>query len=305
MDGIINILKPPGMTSHDVVLYIRHLIGIKKVGHTGTLDPDAAGVLPVCIGRATKIVEYISNNFKKYRVELKLGITTTTGDEAGEILTQKDWRLYINENNIYDNIKNLLSTFLGKSLQIPPMYSAVKIKGKKLYELARQGQEIERKPREIEILEITPIDISLNEGTILFDVVCSKGTYIRALCEDIGKKIGCGAYMSFLERLEVSSFNINNAWTLEQIYDLVNNNKLNQAIISIESYFSNISMINIKNNLDQKRLINGKTIYLERNKFDIKTELVRIYFDQKFTGLGKVEYGLDKIKLRFEKILFC
>lgn len=208
--GIINVLKPPGMTSHDVVSFVRRTFGLKKVGHAGTLDPAAAGVLPVFLGSATRLIEYTTDCDKTYRVELTFGYATDTGDDTGEIIAKKtDFDLQP------DIVNKVIKSFRGKIKQLPPMHSAIKIDGKKLYEYARQGLEIERQPRDVEIYDITVLKTEKN--LVLFDVNCSKGTYIRSLCTDIGSKLGIPAVMSFLVRTRVGSFTLSQARTLEEI----------------------------------------------------------------------------------------
>lgn len=210
MQGIINVLKPPGMTSHDVVAFIRKQFKVKRVGHAGTLDPAAAGVLPVYIGQATRLIEYAANFDKSYRVELTAGRETDTGDEMGKLIRSASCSL---PNS--DQLSALLQSFKGNSMQMPPMYSAVKIDGKKLYEYAREGIVIERKSREVTIYDIALLHQT--EQVFLFDVTCSKGTYIRTLCSDIGKKLNCPVVMSFLVRTRVGCFDLDQTQTLEEI----------------------------------------------------------------------------------------
>ena len=213
MDGIINVLKPPGMTSHDVVAYLRRLLQTKTIGHTGTLDPSVPGVLPVCMGKATRMAEFVTAGGKNYRVEITFGITTDSQDSFGKVVTQRPV-----DFSAQDAL-NVLPAFTGKIKQTPPMVSAVKVGGKKLYELARQGLEIERPAREVVIAQITPIEVNWQGDypTIMFDVVCSKGTYMRTLCADWGDSLGCGAHMSFLLRTRSGPFDLADAWTLEEI----------------------------------------------------------------------------------------
>jgi tRNA pseudouridine55 synthase len=188
LDGIFNIYKEKGFTSHDVVAIVRRTIHMKKVGHTGTLDPDAEGVLPVCVGKATKLSDVIMDGRKSYRAMLRLGMTTTTEDASGEVLETKE--VDFNE----DKIREVVASFIGRLEQVPPMYSAVKVNGKKLYELAREGKEIERKSRTIEVYDIR-IRQFLPPDRVEIDVDCSKGTYIRTLCSEIGKALGCGGHV--------------------------------------------------------------------------------------------------------------
>ncbi|SHI69230.1 tRNA pseudouridine(55) synthase TruB [Propionispora hippei] len=208
--GVINVLKPPGMTSHDVVSFIRRTYGLKRVGHAGTLDPAAAGVLPVFLGAATRLIEYVTDCDKSYRVELTFGYATDTGDDTGTVIAQAPCPALPVER-----LTAVLRSFLGDSEQIPPMYSAIKVNGKKLYDLARSGVTIERQPRKITITDIQLLTVK--DNTLLFDVVCSKGTYIRSLCMDIGEKVGCPAVMSFLVRTRVGQFPLQEALTVEEI----------------------------------------------------------------------------------------
>ncbi|MBQ9737587.1 MAG: tRNA pseudouridine(55) synthase TruB [Clostridia bacterium] len=215
MNGVINVNKPLGITSHDVVYKLRRLLGIKKIGHTGTLDPDAAGVLPMCIGKGTKLAELLTATDKQYLAEMTLGAVTDTQDKSGEVL--KQFEVNVTEEDILNAVKS----FIGEIEQIPPMYSAIKIGGKKLYELAREGKTVQREARRITIknIEVKNIDLNLNTVTMLVD--CTKGTYIRALCEDIGNALGCGGYMSALTRTRSGRFSIDEAFTLEQIEDMI------------------------------------------------------------------------------------
>lgn len=208
--GIVNVLKPPGMTSHDVVSFVRRTYGLKKVGHAGTLDPAAAGVLPVFLGKATRLIEYAMHEDKSYRVELTLGYETDTGDDTGRTLKSAP---YVMPQSA--EIERVLNSFVGTIEQVPPMYSAIKVDGKKLYELARDGVSIEVKPRAVSIYDIKLLKVSA--GSFLFDVACSKGTYIRSLCIDIGKKLGILAVMSFLVRTRAGQFQLDEAHTLEEI----------------------------------------------------------------------------------------
>jgi tRNA pseudouridine55 synthase len=211
--GIINLLKPPGMTSHDVVSFVRKAYGLKRVGHAGTLDPAAAGVLPVFLGQATRLIEYTTDTDKSYRVELTFGYETDTGDDTGKVIKSAPPYTMPNSNQVED----VLQSFVGTIEQIPPMYSAIKVDGKKMYELARAGITVERQPRTVIIHNISMIKLISNG--ILFDVTCSKGTYMRSLCTDIGEKLGCLAVMSFLVRTRVGQFSLLDAWTIEEVMD--------------------------------------------------------------------------------------
>ena len=218
MDGIINVNKPLGITSHDVVYRLRRLLGIKKIGHTGTLDPEASGVLPMCIGRGTKLSELLMASDKQYLAQMTLGVVTDTQDASGEVLRRSE------VNVTKEEICEKVESFIGDIMQIPPMYSAIKIDGKKLYELAREGKTVEREPRKVTInsIEIKKIDLENNTVEMLVD--CSKGTYIRTLCNDIGESLGCGGHMSALERCKTGRFTIEEAYTLEQIEEMIENN---------------------------------------------------------------------------------
>lgn len=210
MDGILLINKPAGYTSHDIVGIVRKKLHTKKVGHCGTLDPDATGVLVVCVNKATKAIQFLMSDTKFYRATLSLGKSTDTYDASGKVLEEKEVGA-LSENQVID----VLNSFMGKSKQKPPIYSAIKVNGKKLYEYARNGEEVEIKERNIEIMMIKMISFSNNE--IVFDVKCSKGTYIRSLCVDIAQKLGYPGHMSHLERRQAGHFSIEDCITLEQL----------------------------------------------------------------------------------------
>jgi tRNA pseudouridine55 synthase len=209
--GIINVLKPPGVTSHDVVSFVRRVYSLKKVGHAGTLDPAAAGVLPVFLGPATRLIEFTADADKAYRAELTFGYATDSGDDSGEVIASREGFSLPPA----DEIAAVLASFLGESEQLPPMHSAIKVGGRKLYELARAGITVERRPRTIDIAAISLVRVAA--PTILFDVTCSKGTYIRTLCADIGARAGCPAVMSFLVRTRVGDFTLADAKSFEEI----------------------------------------------------------------------------------------
>lgn len=209
MDGILNIYKEPGFTSHDVVAKLRGILHQKKIGHTGTLDPAAMGVLPVCCGKATKVCELLADKDKTYQAVCRLGLVTDTQDATGKVQEEHSVKDVTEEA-----VRETAASFLGDSSQIPPMYSALKVKGRKLYELAREGKTVERAPRPIHISRLDILQMDLEEGTFLFEVTCSKGTYIRTLCHDIGRKLGTGAVMESLVRTRVADFSIEDAVTL-------------------------------------------------------------------------------------------
>ncbi|HHW48608.1 MAG TPA: tRNA pseudouridine(55) synthase TruB [Clostridiaceae bacterium] len=295
MDGILNVLKPPGMTSFDVVSYLRGMLKIKKIGHAGTLDPGAAGVLPVCIGRATKSIEYLMDKDKSYRVELTLGISTDTQDAEGQVVERH--HVNLTEQQIVEGI----SHFTGKIKQVPPMYSAVRVKGKRLYELARAGVTVEREAREVEIYSIRILNIFDNNTKVLFDVMCSKGTYVRTLCADIGKKLGCGAHMSFLIRTKAGAFDICDALTLEDINGLLAHGKLDAKLVKVEELFKNLKKVEL-NDFSAKRFLNGMIVKLDC--LDVKPcEILAVYNNSKeFFALGEVVLKQNQPMLILKKV---
>lgn len=232
MDGFLNLLKPPGMTSHDAVEFVRKIFPGVKVGHGGTLDPQAAGVLPILMGKATRLSSYLMDLPKIYRAELFLGVVTDTGDAQGKKIEDN----YPPPIYKVEYIEKTLSIFLGEIEQIPPMYSAIKYKGKKLYEYARKGINLERKARKIKIYSLDLLDY-YPPVRILFEVKCSSGTYIRALCSEIGEKLGCGGHMSFLLRKAVGNFNLKNSITLEDIQSYAGLNRLKDIILPLDYIF--------------------------------------------------------------------
>ena len=232
MNGILIIDKSKGFTSHDIVAKVRKITK-EKVGHTGTLDPLATGVLPLLIGKGTLCSKYLINHDKKYKVNLKLGIKTATGDEEGEILAKKEVTQDILDKN---NVEKVLESFLGEQEQIPPKYSAIKVNGKKLYEYARKNQEVKIEPRKINIYEINLLEINENDYEIKFEVKCSKGTYIRSLCEDIAKKMKTVGYMKDLKRIEVGEFKIDQAISIEDLTEEV----VEKKIVKIEDLFKDL-----------------------------------------------------------------
>ncbi len=283
MNGILNILKPPHMTSHDVVNFIRKTCHIKKVGHTGTLDPMAAGVLPICIGQATKISQYLLNDQKKYRCEMTLGYNTDTQDRWGKVTATRP--VQVSKSDIIE----AFNAFKGEIYQKPPMYSALKHKGKKLYELARQGIEIERKPRKVYIYDCDIIE--WHENIILFDVLCSKGTYVRTLCEDIGNKLGCGAYMSFLLRTQSGAFRLEKAITLEKIEALSIDQIEKDYLFPMDYPITYMPKVTIEERY-KNYVLNGQDIYLTHMKQHdelILNSMVRIYLNDQFIAFGKVK----------------
>lgn len=233
MNGIIIVEKEKGFTSHDVVAKMRGILRIKKIGHTGTLDPDATGVLPVCVGKATKVCDLLTDKDKAYVAQVRLGVTTDTLDMTGEILSEKE------VNVSEERLCRTLEKFCGEIQQIPPMYSAIKIGGKRLYELARQGKEVERAPRTVTIHDLKLRETALDRQEFTIEVRCSKGTYIRTLCQDIGEMLGCGAAMKNLVRTQAGPFTLGEARTLNEIERLVQSKKTEEILIPIDRVFDN------------------------------------------------------------------
>lgn len=280
-NGILNIDKPQGITSHDVVDIVRKIFPGIKVGHTGTLDPIATGVLPICIGKATKLSDELLSENKVYKVKMLLGVETDTYDITGKIVFANT----LNEDEIY--IKERIKRFIGKSSQIPPIYSAIKIKGKKAYEYARNGENVSLKSREIEIFNIDDIDVNLRKRQVSFVVSCTKGTYIRSLVHDIGIKLGCGATMIELKRLKTGDFDINDSIDLYEFLNLEYLDMLDK-IVSIEELYKDSKKINL-NDKDYDKFLNGIAI-----KTDVPNGIVRVYENLRYKGLGKVNDNLLK-----------
>lgn len=276
MNGVINIFKPKGMTSFDVVREVKKVCCTGKVGHTGTLDPEATGVLPVCIGRATKIIDYIMDSRKVYEVEFKLGIKTTTYDDEGEILETRETK-HLTDDEILQAIKG----FLGEYSQVPPMYSALKQNGVRLYTLARQGIEVKREGRNITIYNIE--NIKIDNPFVSMKVTCSKGTYVRSLCYDIGEKLGVYATMTELNRAETSVFKQEDSINIKNL----TSENYSEHLISIEEALNHYDRINI-NHKYVKLLVNGVRVGDTRYTNDkVENEkLYRVYDGEKFLGLG-------------------
>lgn len=296
MNGIINVLKPAEMTSHDVVSFIRKNFNMKKVGHTGTLDPNAAGVLPICLGKATRVAEYFNDFDKSYRGEVTLGSSTDTQDKYGSIVETSAREV------TKEKIQEVFEEFKGDMKQTPPMYSAVKIGGKKLYELAREGKTVERKQRDITIYNIEILK-NYNNKTILFDVDCSKGTYVRTICNDIGKRLGTFGHMSFLMRTKVGNFDINSAYTLDEIEKLREENNLKSTLLPLDTALFQYKSIKF-NKVDSSRLKNGIRILLSDidGEYEIN-ELVRVYGVDEFIGVGTIVKRENGIYLQMKKVL--
>lgn len=275
LNGIVTVNKEKGYTSHDVVNIIRKTLGTRKVGHTGTLDPNAEGVLPICVGRSTKVSDMLMNSDKAYVAEVRLGITTDTYDIWGTMIDEKAVDVSP------ERLKNAVLEFCGEIMQLPPMYSAVKINGKKLYELARKGVEVERKPRKVTVYKA---DISDFDGTnFTLAVECSKGTYIRSLCHDIGEKLGCGATMTKLVRTRSSVFDIKDALTLEEIKSIAEKHGADAVLKSVDSVFADYGRINVTD-IVRTRLLNGAV-----SRSNEKTGVYRVYDEKnEFVGIAEV-----------------
>lgn len=289
INGIINIYKEKGFTSHDVVAKMRGIFHQKKIGHTGTLDPDAVGVLPVCLGRGTKLCDMLTEKDKVYEAVMLLGKTTDTQDISGTIISEhsveSDSRMIV----------EVIESFIGEYDQVPPMYSALKHNGKKLYELARAGIEVERQSRKVLIKSILINELNLEDGdekTVTFTVECTKGTYIRTLCQDIGEKLGCGACMKTLKRTRVSEFCIKDSLTLDQVAGYVESGEIANYIKNVDDMFPDYQKIFVKEEF-HKLIYNGNQFRIEcvNELADIMdSEMVRVYDNNSvFIGIYRLE----------------
>lgn len=252
-NGILNINKPEGWTSQDVVAKLRGRLHIRRVGHTGTLDPMATGVLPVCFGKATRIIEYYDDDFKTYEAEMKLGMVTDTLDITGTVLETKP--VDVSEEDVIQAI----DSFRGWITQIPPKYSALKVNGKPLYKYAREGVEVEIKSRKIYVADIQAMEVNLGENRILFRVTCSKGTYIRTICDDIGKKLGCGGTMTALQRIQSGCFRVEDARTLPAILEMTDE-ELERCVIPMDETLVHLGRIELKSMESAPFYYNGREI---------------------------------------------
>lgn len=292
MDGIIIVNKPAGKTSHDVVSFMRRVTGIKKIGHTGTLDPLATGVLPVCIGTATKASDMLVSADKEYHASLILGKATDTLDITGNVISESAVDVCEAE------IRKAIAGFEGHITQIPPMYSAIKVNGKKLYELARKGIETERAGREVDIYKTEITDINMKEKSVSFNVVCSKGTYIRTLCDDIGKKLGCGACMSALVRTRTGNFTIENSFTENEIKAMSDEGRLSEALIPTDAFFDGYEKI-ILNDRQTRSIVNGVNMTWRSAQ---ENKMYRLYDSgQNFLCVSVCENGRLKLIKSFWK----
>lgn len=291
--GIINVYKEKGFTSHDVVAKLRGICKQKKIGHTGTLDPDAVGVLPVCLGSATKLCDMLTDKEKEYVAVLLLGKETDTQDSSGEVLTEKEVTASVEE------VREAIFSFLGDYAQVPPMYSALKVNGKKLYELAREGKEVERAARNVVIHELEILEEDMPRMTIR--VRCSKGTYIRTLCHDIGQKLGCGGVMESLLRSKSGQFLKEDAHTLSEIQKFADEGNLEQLVVPVEKMFTQLLPVSAKEEA-KKALLNGnqlkKSEVLLPEDFVLTPGMQVRMYNHEGTFFGVYEY-------QKERRLFC
>ena len=300
MDKIVSVLKPTGMTSHDAVSIVRRITGIRKVGHTGTLDPDAAGVLPICIGRATKVSELILNKEKSYLCELTLGASTDTYDSSGEIIFKAEENFDYNE----EKIRKAFDTQRGEIDQYPPKYSALKVNGKKMCDLVRKGREDEivLKPRKVNIKKLEIISIDGNK--VRFYTECSKGTYIRSICHDIGEILGCGGHMSFLLRTSSGKFNLENSITLDELEKYKDEGTMEDYMFDIDFTLDSYGSLELQDNA-VKYYTNGGIIEsyrFSKKDYNKDDELVRVYSHERFLGIGKLRREGNKVSVKSEKI---
>lgn len=290
MDGLINVYKERGFTSHDVVAKLRGILKQKKIGHTGTLDPEAEGVLPVCLGKATKVCELLTDKDKTYQAVLLLGMETDTQDTTGTVTA----RAPVTASE--EDVREAVQSFTGSYDQIPPMYSALKINGKKLYDLARAGKEVERKARTVQIHEIRIEEIALPRVTMT--VTCSKGTYIRTLCYDIGRKLGCGGCMEKLLRTKVERFTLEEAYTLSQIEKIRDEGQLEEILTPVDRLFSQYPLFQAVSEAE-KRLENGNPLLCEELTEVKEPEHgpVRIYAaDGRFSGIYQYDPKIHRYR---------
>ena len=290
MDGLINIYKEKGFTSHDVVAKMRGILRMKKIGHTGTLDPDATGVLPVCVGKGTRLCSLLENHDKTYRAVLLLGMETDTQDVTGQILAEKP--VCVTEEQVLE----VLPAFWGKIMQIPPMYSALKVNGKKLYEYAREGKVIEREARPVEIYELTVEKIDLPRITMT--VSCSKGTYIRTLCHDIGQALGCGGCMESLVRTRVGDFHLEQAITLKELEAKRDAGELDSCLVTVEQIFAGLPAVTTRKPYDVL-IHNGNRVLGNMLETVPQEKQVRMYDSSGlFTGI----YEWDPMKKDYKPL---
>lgn len=293
INGVINVYKEKGYTSHDVVAKLRGILKQKKIGHTGTLDPEAEGVLPVCLGSGTKLCDMLTDKRKEYIAEFLFGVTTDTQDMTGKILSEEKVDI------THEEAEQAILRFLGEYEQLPPMYSACKVNGKRLYELAREGKEVERKPRKVTIYELEILSMQLPE--VKLRVLCSKGTYIRTLCHDIGGQLGCGAAMKSLLRIKVDRFVLAEAKKLSEIETLTKAGRLSELVVGVEEMFSQLPAITVKEPYT-KIVQNGNPLFLRQiigKTGWVDGEQVRVYDSgENFYGI----YAFQVMKGSFKPV---
>lgn len=291
-NGIINIYKERGFTSHDVVAKMRGICKQKKIGHTGTLDPEATGVLPVCLGSGTKLCDMLTDKDKEYVAELLLGVKTDTQDITGQVLCEK---APVRDEGL---IRSCVQSFQGEYMQVPPMYSALKVNGKKLYELARAGKEVERQARPVTIHEIEILE--MHSPVVKIRVACSKGTYIRTLCEDIGEKLGCGGTMKSLLRTKVGIFTLDKALTLAELEKVRDEGRIEEYLFAVDSAFDECPKLHVLPEF-LKLIDNGNAFYVnqtvEKKRYEGQL-LVRVYGNDKFYGV----YSYEEEKRRYKPV---
>lgn len=297
--GVINIYKEKGFTSHDVVAKLRGIVGQKKIGHTGTLDPDAVGVLPVCFGKATKLCDMLTDRDKTYEAVLLLGRTTDTQDITGESIKECDASHLTTEQTA-----ECIGGFVGEYAQIPPMYSALKVNGKKLYELAREGKTVERKARNVVIHDIRILEMDLPR--VKMAVSCSKGTYIRTLCHDIGENLGTGGCMESLVRTKAGPFEIEDSLTLAQIEELRNEGNLRDAVIPIDQMFAEYKAVVLKK--EKSPLAYNGNVFMPGDTKEMQEQIadqeqVRVYDDQN-AFIGIYRYMAETKEFRIVKMFY-
>ena len=294
--GIINVYKEKGFTSFDVVAKLRGILKTKKIGHTGTLDPDAEGVLPVCIGRATKVCDILTDKDKVYEAVMLLGVETDTQDTSGEVL--KELPVEVSE----EAVKEAILSFVGEYAQVPPMYSALKVNGKKLYELAREGKTVERKARNVQIFSIEILEMDLPR--VRMSVHCSKGTYIRTLCHDVGQKLGCGGCMDKLLRTKVGVFELADTLKLAEIDALAREGLVEDRIISVDELFEDYTKVWMKQEFDVV-VHNGNRVKkrMFEEKLSSNAERLRVY-DSKGEFIGIYEYSEERSDFKPVKMFY-
>ncbi|HPY37008.1 MAG TPA: tRNA pseudouridine(55) synthase TruB [Clostridia bacterium] len=290
-NGIVNVLKPPGMTSRGVVDKARRLFEIKRVGHAGTLDKGAAGVLLICLGKATRRFDILVERQKEYVAEITFGICTDTQDSYGKITKR------IPHDVSFEGLKDALDDFIGRQYQKAPAYSSLKFEGKPFYELALRGEAVPERNREIWLHELELI-CQVDEDRYLLRIVCSRGTYIRTLCEDIGNRLGTCAHMSFLLRTSSGDYNICKAYAIPELVALKETGSLNEAITSIEDSTEFLPAVHINDELDYFRLKNGQTVLLNGD-IPVEKTLTRVYLRHSFLGIGVIIGGGVKLKIHY------